>query len=273
MDKVTTISDIFDIYGLMATKYAFAAEKLTPDVLDKVSTEILRANHIDWDTRNNAIMLLNQASYQQEQLTKASKKQRAAEIKIAKLEASNQELEKVAYTDDLTQIFNRAGFLKVLNQELERFNDPTNLGRRADDGAAIVFIDLRKFKPINDTYGHAAGDRALQCVAEILETHTRDKDAVGRWGGDEFLVMIPNSSSPNSVSVFERLQKELDNITFDYDGQTIQFSARLGKIHITPNQAADQIMHAADMEMINSKDSRDREGVVQVIDKLKASPS
>ncbi len=272
MYKVTSISDIFEIYGLMATKYAFALEKLTSSVLEKVSTEILRADHIDWDARNNAIMLLNQVNEQQQQLTKASKKQREVEIKIAALESFNQELEKVAYTDDLTQIFNRAGFLKELNQELERFNDPANLGRRADDGAAVVFIDLRKFKSINDTYGHAVGDKALQCVAEILETYTRDEDVVGRWGGDEFVVMIPNISSLDSVSVFERLQKELDDITFDYDDQTIQFSARLGKIHITPNQVADQMMHAADMEMINSKDPRDREGVVQVIDQLNAAP-
>jgi diguanylate cyclase (GGDEF)-like protein len=267
-----SLSNLFDIYGLMVTPYMFATEKLTLSILDKLRTEIFRLDHLSFDVQQNIVLFLGMAYEDQQKLKKLSWKLRETEVGYTELELENKKLEKIAYTDVLTGIFNRAGFLRELKTELATFNDIDNESRCEIDGAAVVFIDLRKFKPINDTYGHAAGDKALQRVSEILQEETREEDVVGRWGGDEFVVMIKSINSPDSEAVLERLNKKLDHIPLDIEGQTIYFSARTGKIHIKLGQKADQIMHEADMDMINSKDPRDRESTVQLIDNSMRGP-
>ncbi|MEM9469298.1 MAG: GGDEF domain-containing protein [Pseudomonadota bacterium] len=262
----TSLTTLFEIYGLMKTPYAFAIEKLNDVSFGHLQSDIIRLDHINYDTRVNTLALISLAYESHKQIKKLSWDLRKSQVRRAQLELEKDELEKIAYVDDLTEIFNRKSFLRELNAELSRFNNPKRAAANKNDGAAVVFVDLRKFKPINDTYGHAAGDAALKKVAEILQECVREDDVVGRWGGDEFVVMIKNINSPDGESVFERINQALDNITFDYDGQTIGFSARTGIFHISPNQEADHIMHEADMAMINSKDPRDRQGAVKLID-------
>lgn len=272
-----SLSKLFDIYGLMATPYMFDAEKLTPKIVDRLDTEIRRLDHLSYDTQNMTSMFIVMAYEYLQEIKKKSRRERRAEVreaeleeKIAQLQSENSELEKIAYTDELTDIFNRRGFVKELKAELERFNNPTNLGRRRDDGAAVVFIDLRKFKPINDRFGHDAGDIALKKVAQILQETIREQDTVGRWGGDEFVILINNINSADSEAVYQRLIEALDKITFNFEGNMIEFSARLGKFHVNPGQEPAQIMHEADMAMINSKDPRDREGAIAALDAVAA---
>ena len=96
-------------------------------------------------------------------------------------------LSRLATYDQLTGIMNRRGFEVELDHVLER-------ARRYEEAGALIYIDLDHFKPINDTYGHAAGDAVLAEVANLLEGSVRGTDYVARLGGDEFVVLLVNSS-------------------------------------------------------------------------------
>lgn len=276
--EIVILSEVFERRGL-TTRYTFDSEKLDREGYTALSDEILTMQNLTWDTRVQVNLLLAELLKTQEKIIKQSWALREAEVhnaylelRVARLESENDDLSEKAYRDPLTGIFNRLLFVEALEEELQRFN-ASNKGRRRTDGAAVVFIDLRKFKPINDKYGHDAGDQALKEVAKILQRTIRSKDVVARWGGDEFVIMIKDIRTADSRKVFERLQEELDSITFNYKGTQIEFSARLGKIDIEPKKKPDQIMHEADMVMINSKDPRDREGPVATIDAALSAPS
>ena len=100
-----------------------------------------------------------------------------------RLESAREELRDLALTDALTGAYNRRFFDEIIARELERH-------RRSDDPLAIVFIDINRFKVVNDVHGHAVGDTLLRDVAEFLKRKLRETDYVFRWGGDEFVVLM-----------------------------------------------------------------------------------
>jgi len=104
------------------------------------------------------------------------------------------------FTDELTQVFNRRGFITLGQQQLK-------VSKRFDQPAAVLFVDVDDLKPINDEYGHEYGDIALLKVASALLDTTRDADIVGRMGGDEFAVFLPNTD----VIQAEKLKERINN--------------------------------------------------------------
>ena len=118
-----------------------------------------------------------------------------------------------ASTDPLTGIANRRGFL-----------EQTAASRRAADAsqaAAVLLFDLDHFKTINDRYGHAVGDRTLQIFADIAKAHIGTAGTVGRWGGDEFVAVLPNTTREIAATVAERIQVALEHAGADIDGRLI----------------------------------------------------
>lgn len=111
-------------------------------------------------------------------------------------------LARLALTDILTGLFNRAYFDATL--ELE-----TNRSQRTGDPFSLILIDLDHFKRINDNYGHPVGDRVLQSVASILQESSRKSDVVCRFGGEEFAVLLPNTSVPTAFLIAERIRKRI----------------------------------------------------------------
>jgi diguanylate cyclase (GGDEF)-like protein/PAS domain S-box-containing protein len=113
---------------------------------------------------------------------------------------ARQELEHRATFDTLTQVYNRASILSLLQRELER----------EDSRTGAVYVDLDKFKPVNDTLGHAAGDELLVLVAERLKMASRDSDVIGRLGGDEFLIVLRDlPSAEKAMQVADRISMTL----------------------------------------------------------------
>ena len=110
--------------------------------------------------------------------------------------------QRLARMDNLTGLLNRTGFL-------ERAQLAANSASRYGHTIAIAYIDLDGFKKINDTLGHQQGDAALKAVAELLGGSSRDTDVVARMGGDEFVVMLPNTSLAGARAYFEKMQVEL----------------------------------------------------------------
>lgn len=136
------------------------------------------------------------------QALEARVEQRTAELQHAnrELRLLNGQLEEMATRDFLTGCYNRRHIETLGQREIER-------ARRYSTSLSALMIDLDAFKQVNDTQGHAAGDAALKRVAESLQGELRDSDLLGRFGGDEFLILLPESDSEDARATAERLQQ------------------------------------------------------------------
>ncbi|MBU1307589.1 MAG: GGDEF domain-containing protein, partial [Alphaproteobacteria bacterium] len=122
-----------------------------------------------------------------------------------------------ALTDSLTALPNRRAFERGM------------LGLRSPHSeAALVVIDLDHFKVVNDTFGHAAGDRVLQQVSKALRASLRDRDMLSRLGGEELAVLLPDTNANVARQVAERLRACIDDLAIDWQGETIGISASFG---------------------------------------------
>lgn len=130
-------------------------------------------------------------------------KRRQAEEIIRQL---NVDLEQMAMTDTLTRTLNRRAFFIRGKEELHR-------AKRYHYPLSFMVIDIDRFKSVNDTYGHAIGDQVIRAVAEILTKNIRDVDVLARLGGEEFVVMLPNTELTNAVEMAERLRLAVENIS------------------------------------------------------------
>ena len=119
------------------------------------------------------------------------------------LEKAHQELQARSKIDYMTGLYNREAFFEMMR----------NVRSRLDSGA-LLLIDADHFKNINDQYGHTVGDRALKLIAFALQNVTRKGDLVGRVGGEEFCVYLPNASRAAAISVGERIRVEIENTPF-----------------------------------------------------------
>lgn len=156
-----------------------------------------------------------------------------------------------ATTDALTGIGNRAAFDARLLQELER-------AARAGTSCALLMIDVDKFKSFNDTYGHQAGDRTLQTVAETLDQNVRKVDYVARYGGEEFVVIAPGTTVDGVKTLAERLRQTMETTLVRVDGRslTVTFSvgvAMLTEVTDTGSATAATLIRAADEQLYAAK--------------------
>ena len=137
----------------------------------------------------------------------------------------NKALKQAAITDKLTHLHNRQGAQEHLkNVVLPQIHEGKSV--------STIMIDIDKFKSFNDTYGHDAGDKVLQTVAEALKTQTRSSDGVFRWGGEE-MVVIANMNANEAYELAECLRKTIENTPCDIgDGKTVQVTASMGVAHI-----------------------------------------
>lgn len=162
--------------------------------------------------------------------------------------ATEEQLEKLAYFDSLTELPNRLLFRDRLSQEIAA-------ARRHNFKVALLFIDLDRFKYVNDNLGHAAGDELLQIVAQRIKETVRDSDTVSRLGGDEFTVIIPDIEHEEQVSgVAQKIIAVLGE-TMSLRGQAVHIGASIG-IAIFPNDGEniDQLNQHADMALYKAKD-------------------
>jgi len=132
--------------------------------------------------------------------SEAANRQLAKEIERRKL--LEQELKHQAITDPLTGLLNRRHFESLFNRELER-------ARRTGAGPCLCMIDLDHFKRVNDEHGHETGDRVLQFVADFLRAQVRQTDLVARLGGEEFIILMPETTLEDAAGIVERIRVEL----------------------------------------------------------------
>jgi len=164
---------------------------------------------------------------------------------LAEARARIAELEGMAEHDALVPVLNRRGFLREIERAL-------GLALRYGTPAALVYIDLAGFKRVNDTFGHAAGDRALIRVGEVLVGSTRLTDAVGRLGGDEFGVVLAQCDLTTGERIAARLARVIAGNPVEHGGDRIEITASVGVADIGAAgnamlalEQADRAMYAA----------------------------
>jgi two-component system, cell cycle response regulator len=159
-----------------------------------------------------------------------------------------------ATRDQLTGLWNRAAILDILTDELHR-------SKRQGASLGVVIADLDFFKRINDTYGHPTGDEVLRKVAQALRDSTRRYDSVGRYGGEEFLIVLPGCDETNAVSHAQRLRAAVARVTVEKSPNVIHPTISLGVAVLDKNPSVDasSLVQAADVALYLAKSGgRDR---------------
>jgi two-component system, cell cycle response regulator len=167
------------------------------------------------------------------------------------LEEKNRELERLSRTDGLTGLFNQRHIRELLNDEFERV-------RRSKEPLAIALIDFDDLKRVNDTLGHQTGDQVLVEMARLLHGSTRRVDRVGRSGGDEFLVLLPQTPMQGAVVCLERIRKKVEVYPFIPDGDghlPLTISVGLATCPDPGVQSPEELLRRADVAMYTAKHS------------------
>jgi diguanylate cyclase (GGDEF)-like protein len=168
---------------------------------------------------------------------------------VARLREGRQELERLSVTDVLTKLYNRRHLMETLASEIQRC-------RRHQRVLSLVMVDVDEFKKYNDAYGHPAGDKVLAEVASVLRKFTRDVDCVSRYGGEEFLLVLPETQMEGAVQVSERIREYLANTKFG--GGTITLSIGIAEFP-AHGDSAEAVIASADAAMYQAKRAgRDR---------------
>ncbi|MDA3955367.1 diguanylate cyclase [Oceanispirochaeta sp.] len=175
------------------------------------------------------------------------------EMRTEELREERNKLERIARIDLLTGLNNRNSSLEIFNREIQRF-------QRYGTGFAIVLIDLDHFKRVNDTYGHSTGDRTLQIVAEEIKKISRSSDFYFRWGGEEFLLLLPNTTEENALTYAEKLRQNLASTPIQVEKKTFAVTLSFGLSSIKErDEDLIQILNRADTALYRAKgDGRNR---------------
>lgn len=166
----------------------------------------------------------------------------------AELIFAREELREQATRDSLTRLWNRAAILDILQRELGR-------ARRGEASVSIILADLDYFKRINDTYGHLVGDAVLRETATRMRTAIRPYDEIGRYGGEEFLLVLPRCGAEAAVALGERLQKAVNEEAIILDEGAIPITLSLGIASSETVKDMQAFLAAADTALYRAKDN------------------
>lgn len=164
------------------------------------------------------------------------------------LEQANSELEVLSQTDGLTQLFNRMHWEKCLQNEFKRW-------KRSDNPSCLVMIDIDKFKNVNDKYGHVVGDEVIRDISEKIRDHVRETDITGRYGGEEFAVILADTTLDNATIFAERLRAEIENSDVKYNDIDIKYTISLGIAEVDDSiKSYEAWIECADAALYRSKE-------------------
>ncbi|MGZ9134949.1 MAG: PAS domain S-box protein [Candidatus Deferrimicrobiaceae bacterium] len=167
---------------------------------------------------------------------------------ISERKAFEEELRLLSITDSLTKLFNRRHFLSLAQKEMERAN-------RTKVPFSILLIDLDRFKSYNDAYGHMEGDRLLIAAADLARETFREMDSVFRFGGEEFLILLPDTRATGAMTAAERFRRRLSETRFTPipGGEHAEVTASIGIAVYQEGSTPDELVRSADLAMYAAK--------------------
>lgn len=159
------------------------------------------------------------------------------------LAVKTRELEKLSITDSLTGVYNRMKIERILDNEILRVN-------RSREPLSIILLDIDNFKGVNDEYGHQAGDMVLQRMSALLQDNIRRTDSLGRWGGEEFMVVCPHTDYKGAWNVAEKLRLKIMCADF---GEVGKITGSFGVSEFVPGEHEDALLRRADDALYKAK--------------------
>lgn len=185
--------------------------------------------------------------------------------KNRELRAANARVRRLTVTDPVTRIANRRGLTTALRMA-------ASFAERRQVPLSVVAFDLDHFKRVNDTWGHDAGDRVLRRVAQVAVRSCRREDVAGRWGGEEFLLVLPATSEAEAAVVAERLRRQLAGLVSR--GSSLSVTASFGAAERLPGESLDGLLGRADLALYAAKNAgRDRVVLFSEINPRRESPA
>ena len=171
---------------------------------------------------------------------------------LARALARIDELQAHADTDFLLDIPNRRGFERELNRSIAYI-------KRYHASGALIVLDVDRLKPINDAFGHAAGDQVLKAIVDALSQQIRSSDVIGRLGGDEFALLLWNLSETDARAKAASLEQAVDRLSFTFGGRAVAAGASAGVAILGPHAESGRALEEADSAMYLRKAQRRHE--------------
>lgn len=188
------------------------------------------------------------ASSEQVSSTLAAEIERLRE-QLSRSEALREQLEKSAHEDALTGLLNRRGFERAFTQAIAYL-------KRYGGSAALLYLDLDRFKPVNDRYGHAAGDVVLREIARLLLGSVRASDIAARLGGDELALVLWNLNSGQMAAKMRALETLVENASFEVAGAKLNVGVSIGGVMLAADDDLASALSRADAAMYARKKER-----------------
>lgn len=181
----------------------------------------------------------------EERTKKLEKTNASLEEEILERKSAEKKLEELATTDPLTLLYNRRKFNELVDYEIEK-------EKRYALGLSVIYCDIDHFKNINDTYGHDVGDEVLIAFAKLLKESLRESDTVARWGGEEFVILIPSKTADIAVEIAEKMRKNIEDNVFLNVGTV---TASFGVSHYINNDTKEAMLKRADKALYKAKEN------------------
>jgi len=170
---------------------------------------------------------------------------------VKKLKEDEKQLKLLASTDSLTQLYNRRYFYEISKHIFD-------LMKRNKNNLSILMLDIDKFKHVNDTYGHNFGDNVLVEFAKTMQVLTRKSDIICRWGGEEFIILLPQTDSKGALLMAEKIRENVQNSIIALDnGKEFQFSVSIG-VHTVDQKSninIEKAINKSDLALYKAKES------------------
>jgi diguanylate cyclase (GGDEF)-like protein len=165
------------------------------------------------------------------------------------LEQANSELAVLSQTDGLTNLFNRMHWEQCLKAEYKRWT-------RSNHASCLVMLDIDHFKQVNDNYGHMVGDEVIRHLSGLIQKHIRETDVSGRYGGEEFAILLADTTIENAHVFAERLRFEVEQATVKYNDIELQYTISMGLAEVdTSVKNYETWIEYADSALYDSKES------------------
>jgi diguanylate cyclase (GGDEF)-like protein len=158
----------------------------------------------------------------------------------------SRELDQLSRRDELTGLANRRDMIERLNNELNRYE-------RNGKNFSLLVADIDHFKMVNDKFGHECGDIALKQVASELVRNTQKRDCVARWGGEEFLILLPETAGPKAAKIAERLRLSVEQLEISCNNTSIMITVSIGIAEFQPTMTLNELINKADSLLYEAK--------------------
>ncbi len=203
-------------------------------------------SHILKDVMHDTRIIQASAMRSHEELLSSKKQADEAEERIRQLEQELEQVSELVREDQLTGALNRRGLDETIDRELKRSD-------RSKAPVSVALLDIDNFKQLNDTLGHQAGDHALVHLTRVIKETLRPADTVGRYGGEEFLIVLPDTDLNAAIEAIQRLQRDLTKKFFLHNNERILVTFSAGVALRNEDEDADDLIGRADKAMYKAK--------------------